>query len=284
MSSAMTKKLFDQSAVRRLARVIPVSTGSWEEIIDANDVDAQWTGEVSQRPATATADLGKFEVDAKEIYANQPITQTLIDDSIFDVGAWAIGKVSDKFGRTEGDAFMNGNGVSMPRGFLTYLSSMAIDSGRPWGTVQYLKTGVADDFAATSKSDILIDLDYALRAPYKQGDSVAWLMNSMTAGAVRKFKDGQGNYLWQDSLMKSQPPMLLGFPVELDESMLNVGAGSFPIAFGNWQLAYTIIDRQGLKLLTDPYTNKPFVMFYTTKRVGGGLANSEAIKLLKCEA
>lgn len=282
MSTQMTKKLFDQSAVRRLARVISVNTDAWEEILDANDVEANWTGEVSPRPATATADLGKFRVDVKEIYANQPITQNLIDDAVFDVGAWSVNKVGDKFGRTEGAAFVSGDGVARPRGFLTYPTATTGDATRAQGTLQYIATGVDGDFAASAKGDKLIDLVYAVRAPYKQGDKVAWLMNSTTAGSVRKFKDGQNNYLWQDSIQKGQPAMLLGFPVEIDENMPDVGSGTFPIAFGNWELAYTIVDRQGIKMLTDPYTNKPFVMFYTTKRVGGGLANSEAVKLLKC--
>jgi HK97 family phage major capsid protein len=284
ISKQMTTKLFDQSAVRRLARVVQISSDSWEEVVDANDVTATWTGERSARPETGTADLGKLSVPVKEIYANQPITQNLLDDASIDVGAWAVGKANDKFGRSEGGAFINGDGVAKPRGFLTYTNVTTSDATREQGQLQYIKTGAAAAFAASNPADKLIDMVYTLRAPYKQGAGVAWLMNSTTAGTVRKFKDGQGQYLWQDAIAKGQPPSLLGYPVELDESMPDLGADAYPIAFGNWQLGYVIVDRIGLRLLVDPSTNKPYVMFYATKRVGGGLANSEAIKLLKCEA
>jgi len=289
MSAGMTQKIFDQSVIARLADRISIDAGdAWEEVVDFNEAGASWVGENSARPATTTPQIGLIRIPVQEIYALQTVTQRLLDDSRFDIGGWVEGKIGDKFGRTEGDAYINGDGVAKPRGFLTYTNVTTADATRAFGELQYIKTGSAASFGSTvaTTSDKLIDMVYALRAPYRQGDGVAWVMNSNTANAVRKFKIGAtiDAYAWQPGIVAGQPASLLGYPVEIDEFMPDLGANTYPIAFGNFKLAYKIIEKNGIRMLRDPFTSKPNVLFYSYKRVGGGLANSEAIKLLKCEA
>ena len=204
----------------------------------------------------------------------------MLDDAFFDVETWLAEELSEEFAEKEGTAFVLGDGVSKPKGFRTYPTEATADSSRDFGTLQYVPTGVADGFPATDKADILIDLTTTLRAPYRKG--AVWLMNSSSLAVVRKFKDSNGDYIWRAGLIEGQPSLLLGYPVYEVEDMPSIGAGSFPIAFGNFKRGYTITDHvKGVRLLRDPYTNKPYVHFYTTKRVGGGIVNSQAIKLLK---
>lgn len=277
LSSGMTKKLYDQTPMRRLARVETITAGSeWVEPIDNGESGATWVSEQAARPATATPQLGELKIPLEEIYALQPVTQRLVDDSGFDLGSWLDGKVTDKFARTEGAAFVTGNGVGKPRGFLTYTTSTVADATRPWGSVQYIPSGNATAITA----DGLKDTVWGLRAPYRAGSN--FLMNSNTANAIDKLKaSGSGDYIWRDGMQAGSPPSLLGYPVEFDETMPDVAAGSLSIAFGNFKLAYVIVDRAGIRFLRDPFTDKPRLLFYSYKRIGGGLANSEAVKLVK---
>jgi HK97 family phage major capsid protein len=275
-STTLTKRLYDATPMRRLARVETITTGSeWVEPVDKGESGAVWVGEQSARPATDTPKLAQIRIPLEEVYALQPITQRLVDDGGFDLGSWIEGKISDKFARTEGSAFVTGNGTNKPRGFLTYDTSTDDDFTRPWNNLQTVLSGHATEIMG----DGLKNLVWSLRAPYRAGAS--WLMNSNTASKLDKLKDGQGNYLWRIGVQAGAPNELLGYPVEFDETMPDVEAGSHSIAFGNIKLAYVIIDRAGIKFLRDPFTNKPNVLFYGYKRVGGGVANSEAIKLLK---
>jgi HK97 family phage major capsid protein len=277
LSSGMTKKLFDMTPLRRLARVETITAGSeWIEPIDNGESGAVWVAEQTARPATSTPQLGELRIPLEEVYALQPVTQRLVDDIGFDLGGWIDGKVTDKFARTEGAAFVTGNGVGKPRGFLTYTTSTVTDATRPWGTVQYIPSGNATAITA----DGLKDTVWGLRAPYRAGSS--FLMNSNTANAIDKLKaSGSGDYIWRDGMQAGSPPSLLGYPVEFDETMPDVAAGSLSIAFGNFKLAYVIVDRAGIRFLRDPFTDKPRLLFYAYKRVGGGLANTEAVKLVK---
>lgn len=288
MSAAMISRLFDQSPMRRLARIETLQTGdAFEEITDPNDPDAVWVGESQSRSATATAQIGKIRIPLREIYANQQVTQRLLDDSSYDIGSWVDLKIVDKFGRAEGVAFVNGDGENKPKGFLQYTTASTADGTRANDQLQHVVTGHATAFLApvaatgVSPADCLVDMVYALRAPYKQTGNVSWLMNSTTAAVVRKFKNAQADFVWSDGVAAGQPPSLLGFPVELDENMPNIGSGTYPIAFGNWSLGYCIVDRPGIKMLRDPYTSRPAVNFYAYKRVGGDVANTDCIKLLK---
>lgn len=269
--------------MRRLARVETVTQGdAFEEPDDRDETGATWSGEADGRPTTGTPKLGKIRIELNEIYANPTATQRLLDDADRDLGMWLESKISDKFGRSEGAAFVNGDGLAKPRGFLTYPMVTAADSARPAGKLQYVPSGAASSFPASSPADVLKNLLWTLRAPYRAG--AVWLMNSATASTIDKFKDGQGNYIWRDAIAAGTPPTLLGYPVEFDEGMPDIGANACPIAFGNFKLGYCIVDRPGIKLLRDPYTNKPNVNFYAYKRVGGGLTNDDAIKVLKIAA
>jgi len=201
-----------------------------------------------------------------------------LDDAGFDVESELAQDIAEAFSELEGAAFITGSGVGRPKGITQY--DTIANTSWAWGKLGFIVTGNASNFAASNPADPLITLVYSLKSVYRQNAS--WVMNSTVAGTIRKFKDGQGNYLWQPSTILGQPDMLLGYPVFTDDNMPDVGSNTFPVAFGDFQRGYTIIDRLGLRVLRDPYTNKPFVNFYTIKRVGGGVANYEAIKLLKC--
>ena len=277
-STQMTKKLFDEVTIRRLARNVNIDTGStWSEPIDADDVTASWVGEQSARPETTTAGVKELTIQLEELYALQKITQRLIDDSSYDVAGWVEGKITDKFIRSENDAFLVGNGVGKPRGFLTYDSNTTDDATRAWGVIQNIASGAVGAVTA----DALRDQYWKMRSPYRR--NAVWLMSSASANAIDKLKDGQGNYLWRDSSTAGVPPTLLGLTVEFDESMPAIATGSYPIALADWKKAYVVLGRNGNRLLRDNLTAKPHVLFYDYRRVGGGLANSEAIKFMKVQ-
>lgn len=284
ISSTMTKVMAEISPFYRLARVIPIEQGdSFDEPIDRAAAQAVWVGETQSRPDTATPSLGEFTVFLKEITAMPKVTQKLIDVARINIVDWLTGKVGEAFGVTEGSAFHIGDGVAKPRGILEYPTATTADATRPWGTIQHIATGASAAFPTSSTSvnpaDVLVDVVSAMKAQYRAG--AGWLMNRNTAGAVRKLKDAEGRHVWVDSLVEGQPSLLLGYRVDIDEDMPDISAGSLSIAFANLQKAYTIIEQPGIKFLTDPYTDKPNVRLYAYRRVGGGMNNSEAIKLLK---
>jgi len=217
-----------------------------------------------------------------EIYAAPKSTQKLLDDSSINVESWLVDHVADKFGRTENTAFVNGNGVGKPRGFLTYPVSTDADDVRAWGTMEYTPSGASGAFASSDPGDALIDLQYSLNSGYRP--SAVWLMNRAVAGEVRKFKDTQGRYMWADGLQPGQPPSLLGHSVILAEDMPDLAADSLSVAFGDFRRGYIIADRHEMRVLRDPYSDKPFTIFYTYKRCGADVANYECIKILKMAA
>ncbi len=280
MSSGMTKRIFDQSPMRRLAHVETITRGdSWEEPLDDDDLGSAWVSETEERPDTSTPQVAMLRVPVHEQYAMPRVTQQLLEDSSWDVAKWLEGKAGDRFGRQEGITFVTGNGIKKPRGFLDYDKSLNGDTiSRPRGALQYIISGHATLITA----DALRSLTWTLRAPYRSGAS--WLMNSATAGTIDKLKNGNGDYIWRDGMTAGAAPALLGYPVTIDENMPDIAAGAFPIAFGNFKLGFIIIDKLGLRVLADPYTSKPWVKFYTRKRVGGAVRNTDAIKLLKIEA
>lgn len=284
MSDQMTTRLFDMSPMRRISRVETLITGdAFEEIDDRDEIGAEWVGESDGRPETDTAELDKWRIPVGEIYALQRVTQRLLDDANRDVGAWVDGKITDKFGRSEGTAFVTGDGLNgKPRGLLAYDTVTTSDLTRPGGKIQYVPIGDASDFPASNPADVLRTLMWSLRAPYRRG--AVWQMNSNTASRIDKFKNGTGDYIWRDGMTAGAPPSLLGYPVEINEDFPDIGANAYPIAFGDMKLAYCIVDKVGIKFLRDPFTSKPNVLFYAYKRVGGGLANDDAIKLLKVAA
>lgn len=283
LSPVMTERLQAISPMRNLARTEIIATDVFEEIADTGAAGAEWVAEREARGDTDSPTLHKLSVPVHEISAMPRVTQRLLDDSTFDLAAWLTGRISQSFARKEGNAFINGDGVNKPRGILQYDTSDDDDDTRAWGAIQTTPTGKSDGFLApttsVSPADALLDVVYSIKPEYRAGAS--WIMNRKTAAIARKFKDTDGRFLWADSIAAGEPPRLLGFPVALDEEMPDVGAGTTPIAFGDFASGYIIVDRTGLRMLRDPFTDKPNVRFYTTKRVGGAVFNSEAIKLLR---
>lgn len=274
----INKSLRSLSPIRRLARVVSTSR-NYSTLWNDEAWGSGWVGETAGRPATATPGLKPVTFNHGEIYANPAITQTLLDDADFDIEQWLADEIGETFARQEGIAFLSGDGVNKPRGILTYVPGGASENQHPGGTLGITMSGAS---GAISNADVLIDFVYSLGAPYRQ--NATWLMNSTTAAVIAKMKDGDGRYIWREGLVPGQPATLLGYPVEIEEGMPTVVAGSIPIAFGDFRRGYVVNDRTGARLLRDPYTNKPYVHFYTTKRVGGGVDDPRAIRLLKIGA
>lgn len=280
MSDTMTRVLAEVAPIVNLARVIDLRTGdAFEEIDDLETAEAAWVGEIQDRSDTDQGDLAKLRIALCEIYAQPKVSQKLIDVADIDIVGWLTQKIAEAFAVKIADATFNGNSPLRPRGMLTYTTTATSDATRTWGTLEHVPTGHASSFASSNPSDALINLTMTLKTRYRP--NARWLMSRSTAGAVRKFKDGQGLYIWQPALSQGQPDSLLGFPVTMCEEMPAVGADAYPIAFGDIRQAYTVIRRPGTKLLTDPYTAKPNVRLYAYSRVGGAVTNFEALKLLK---
>lgn len=272
MSARIVEKLFESSPMRELATVETTTSSSWEYLPDTDEPGSGWVGETQARPETTSPEIKKGEIVVHELYAEPRATQKILDDAGVNVEAWLGRKVGGKFGRDEATAFVSGNGVGLPRGILTY------PAGTAWAQIEQVNSGSA----STLTGDGLIDLETALKAPYRA--RAVWLMNRTTQAVVRKFKDGQNQYLWQPGLAQGVPPTLLGYPVRLADDMPVVAADALAVAFGDFREAYTIVDRLGIRILRDAFTAKPFVKFYTTKRVGGDVVNFEAIKIQKVAA
>ncbi|MEQ1901872.1 MAG: phage major capsid protein [Devosia sp.] len=279
LTGRVIKKVYETSPVRQYANVQTISTDALEGIEDLGEAGAGYAGERTQGSDTTTAQVGKWRIPVFWIDTEPKATQQLLDDAAVDVEAWHADKVANKFGRFENAEFITGSANKI-RGFVNGYT-VAADSGAgvTWGTIGYLATGVSADFAATVKGDKLIDLVGLLKNEYLTG--AAWFTRRTVITAIRKFKDGAGNYMWQPSFVAGQPETILGYAVARCEDMPALAADSLSLAFGNLKEAYQIVDRQGIKVLRDPYTAKPYVKFYTTKRVGGGVVNFEAIKLMK---
>jgi len=272
------------SPMRRLASIVSVSTAEYERMINRRGANSGWVGEREDRPSTDSPFLGSIKPPMGEIYAQPEITQRLLDDSAFDLNAFLSENVSDEFALQEGATFVSGDGVNKPRGLLSYDIVSTVDTSRAFGALQYTASGVAAALSDSSNNgiDALINLVHSVKSSYRAGSGVGWLMNASTAAVIRKLKTATEKiYLWQPATIEGQPDKLLGYPIYEDENMPDIGAGQYPIAFGNFQKGYVIVDRHELRLLRDPYTKKGWVKFYFTKRVGGSLTDSNAIKLLK---
>jgi len=272
----------DATPMRSLARVVTTENNTYIKTVSLNGPTATWVGEKEARNQTPGMNLAQLEFVINELQAMPAVTQTLLDDASTDVAAELATEIATAFSEKEDAAFVTGTGVKQPRGFLS--QTMVANASYAWGKIGYAKSGVAAALTDETHNgvDALYDVYYALKAPYRANAS--WLMNSSTANVVSKLKDGDDNYLWQPSIQLGQPPTLLGRPVYVDENMPAIGANEFPIAFADWQRAYLIVDRIGVRVLRDPYSSKPYVLFYSTKRVGGGVQDFAALKLLKIEA
>ncbi len=269
-------------AMRRLATVMPIGTQTYQKYVNMGGAGSGWVGEQEARTETGTPSLRELLFNVMEVYAEPYTTQIMLDDGIIDVAAWLADEVSQEFDEQEGEAFVTGNGVKKPRGILAY--DTVANASWAWGKVGYIPTGASSSFVAAGSgvlpSDCMIDLFYALKERYR--NNASWLISDAVMGTVRKFKDGDGNYLWNPPVGEATVPTILQKPVYTDDNMQALGANAFPVAFGDFKRAYLILDRQGVRVLRNPYKVNGKVAFYTTKRVGGGIQHFEAIKLLKC--
>lgn len=273
--------VYESSPMRQVANVVTIGTDALEGTNDLDeDGSGGWVGEAASRGDTTTPQIGMWRIPVHEQFSQPKITQKLLDDSFFNVESWLSDKVASKLSRVENTAFITGDGVGKPRGFLTYAAGTP--SKATWDVIQQTNSGAAGAFAATDPGDALIDLVFSLKSAYRQGAS--WMMSRGTLAESRKLKDGQGNYMWQPNFGETAGANLLGFPIVEAEDMPAIAADSFSIAFGNMNLGYQIVDRIGIRVLRDPFTDKPYIKFYTTKRVGGDVVNFEAIKIMKFAA
>jgi HK97 family phage major capsid protein len=280
IDAAITSQLVEISPIRKLAQVVRVGTSGYRKLVTIGGTASGWVGETAARPETDTPDFAEVAPPTGELYANPAASQAMLDDAAFDLESWLASEIAMEFARAEGAAFVSGNGLNRPKGFLASPVSTAGDATRPFGTLQYTGSGDVDGFDNAPDAR-LIDLVHTLKAGHRQGAS--WVMNSATLAQVRKLKTNDGGFLWQPGLVEGQPDRLLGYPVVEAEDMPDIAPGSFPIAFGNFKSGYLIAERTATAILRDPFTNKPFVHFYATKRVGGQVLDSAALKLLKIE-
>ena len=273
----IARLLSKASPMRQIADVRLSSTTLYKKPFATAGAATGWIGETAARPQTASPILAELQFPAMELYAMPAATQALLDDSIVNLDEWLAREVETVFAEQETDAFINGDGITKPKGFLNY--TKVANSAWTWGNTGYIPTGVAGAFAASNPTDKLVDTIYALKAGYRQNGR--WMLNRTTQAAIRKFKDAQGNYLWQPAATPDSNASLLSFPVVESEYMPDIAIDSHAVAFGDFKRGYLIVDRVGVRVLRDPYSTKPYILFYTTKRVGGGIQDFDAIKTLK---
>lgn len=281
LDQQIAQRLLRLSPIRAVAQIVQTSTADYRKLIAIGGTVSGWVSETTARNETASPKFAEIIPPSGDLYANPSATQHMLDDAFFDVESWLAEQIALEFGRAEGAAFVGGNGTNQPLGFLSSPISAATDATRPFGSLQYVASGGATGFD-TAPDDHLIDMVMALKPGHRQG--AVWVMNANTIAQIRKVKDGMGDYVWQSSLLDGQPDRLLGYPVVEAADMPDMAAGAYPIAFGNFKNGYLITERFGTRILRDPFSNKPFVNFYATKRIGGQVLDSDAIKLLKIAA
>ncbi|RKE85518.1 HK97 family phage major capsid protein [Rhizobium sp. AG855] len=277
MDGEIGRRLTAISPIRALATVRQVSGSVLKKPFAAAGFASGWVAETAARPQTGTPELSELAFPTMELYAMPAATQGLLDDAAVDIEAWIAAEVDIAFAEQEGVAFVTGDGVNRPKGFLSY--PQVADDAWEWGKIGTVATGAAGAFAASGASDVLINAVYALKAGHRQNGT--FVMSRRSQGAVRKLKDADGNYLWAPPARAGDPASLMGFPVAESEAMPEIAANATAIAFGDFRAGYLVVDRVGVRVLRDPYSAKPYVLFYTTKRVGGGVQDFEAIKLVK---
>jgi HK97 family phage major capsid protein len=281
-SGAIVGKVYEQSIMRQLATVQTISTGKIEGIVDNDEASAGWVSEIGARNETNTPIVGKWEIEAHEMYASPKVTQKLLDDAAVDIEAWLAAKVADKIARVEGAAFWQGTGVGQPKGLAAYTTVATSDATRAWGQLEHVNTGANGTFH-TTQFDPVVTLMGALKDQYLSNAS--FVMTRAVRTAARSLKESTTNrYLWEPGMQQGAPERLMGYPVRVDEYMPALATGSLSLAFGDFRAAYLIVDRIGIRTLRDPFTAKPYIVFYTTKRTGGGAVNFEAVKFLRFSA
>jgi HK97 family phage major capsid protein len=282
IDAVINRVMLAASPIRSIAQVVDIGSSAYRRLITTTGVVSGWVSETQGRPETETPNFAEIAPPMGELYANPAASQAMLDDAGFDVEAWLGEEIGREFARAEGVAFVTGDGINKPRGFLNAPNAATADATRAFGTLQFVASGAAGNFAATNPQDRLIDLVHALASPYRQG--AVWVMNSATLARVRKFKTSDGAFIWQPGLGPEQPQTLLGHRVIEVDAMPDIAADSLSIAFGNFQAGYLITQRPDTTVLKDPYSNKPYVHFYAIRRVGGAVLDSRAIKLMRFSA
>jgi HK97 family phage major capsid protein len=281
IDAVIAAELAEISPIRAIAQVVQTGTAGYRKLVATGGIASGWVSETAPRPGTGTPTFAEIAPPSGDLYANPAASQAMLDDAAFDIEAWLASEIAIEFARAEGTAFVRGTGVGQPAGFLSAPTATADDGVRAFGTVQYIGTGSATGLG-TAAEGTLIDLVHTLKSGHRQG--AVFVMNSATLASVRKLKTADGAFLWQPGMVEGQPDRLLGYPVIEAEDMPDIAADAFPIAFGNFRHGYLIAEQSATRVLRDPFTNKPFVHFYATKRIGGKVLDSNAIKLLKIEA
>ena len=269
--------LVSTSSIRAVANVVNVEAASFDVLIDRSEIGSGWATEAAAQAETGTPAIERISIKLHELSAMPKASQRLLDDSAFDVEGWLAGKIATRFIRAESAAFISGDGVDKPRGFLT--PSKVANASWAWGSIGYVPSGAAGDFPGTNQADCIVNLVYALGADYRANAN--FVMNSKTAGAVRKMKDADGRFMWSDGMAAGEPARLMGYPVLICEDMPDIAANAFAIAFGDFAAGYTVAERPDLRILRDPFSAKPHVLFYASKRVGGDVTDYAAIKLMR---
>lgn len=278
MDGRMVELIYETSDVRQEASIQMIGTDSLQGTYDLDEAGYGWVGEQDSRSETDTPTIGEWEIFANEMYAMPIATQKLLDDASVDVEAWLTDKIRRRFVRAENDAFVNGNGVKKPRGFLTYTTNTSAPTSSNYQRIQKVKTGASGDFNGTDPANVFLDAQGKLKTAYR--GSAVWAMNRSTIAETMKLQDGQGQYLLVPDFQSGRRT-LLGHPIREWDDMPDLGASSLSIAFGDFGSGYQIVDRVGMRLLRDPYTTKGKVKFYATRRVGGAVVDFDAIKLIE---
>lgn len=280
ISGRIVQLINETSPMRQVAGIVTIGTDRLEGTRDLDEVTTGWVAETDARTETDTPQIGQYAIPVHEQYAEPRATQRLLDDAMFNIEEWLAAKIADKFSRMENTAFVSGDGTGKPKGFLTYAAG--VPDSTTFNVIEQVVSGAAGAFAASNPGDALINLIYSLKGVYRS--NAVFMMKRATLAELRKLKDSDGNYIYSPDMQNKTGGTLFGFPVIEAEDMPALAADSLSIAFGDFHAGYQIVDRQGLHILRDNLTAKPFVKFYTTKRVGGDVVNFEAIKLMKFAA
>lgn len=278
MSGRIVTRLYERSDVRGVVNVETTSRSEYTGIADTADVTAWWAGEAEPDTDSTNTPLGEYQIQIEEMRAQPRASLRMLEDSVWNMEAWLSNKIADRFARLEGAAVVSGDGSKKPRGFLTYNTATTADATRPWGTLQRRGTG-ASGALGSNPFDVLISLIADLKPAYRA--NARWAANRATFAAYRQVRDTTGQYLWQPPVQLGQPATLLGYPIAEMEDMPAIAASSDSLAFGDFRETYTLVDRQAITMLRDPYTAKGFVKFFTRKRVGGGVVNFDSLKILR---
>ena len=277
VEAGVMRALREASPIRAISGLRQVSGNTYKKPFAISGAATGWVAETGTRAQTNSPTLAELAFPTMELYAMPAATQTLLEDAAVNIDEWVAEEVRIAFAEQENTAFVSGDGSNKPKGFLSY-TTVAEDSWA-WETIGYIATGISGDFPTSAPADKLIDLVYTLKSAYRA--NAHWVMNRSTQAEIRKIKDGDGNYIWRPGEQSGQGATLMTFPIAETEDMPDIAADSFSIAFGDFGRGYLVVDRLGIRILRDPFSAKPYVLFYTTKRVGGGVQDFNAITLLK---